>query len=405
MSPDAPITPDPQESPGELMRREPGGSSLARSAAESLPLDRLERDEYIPSVQPWVRHSATAMLAGAGLGVLLLSVLPYRVVVRASGAVRPAGELVLINAPFDGRVVSIDVRANQRVRPGQAIVRLDPSQGQGDVLQFQTSQNALARQREAMQGQSAAELASAELEVDKARSSLQLAETEFQRFSGLAASGSVPRLVYDEKLATLRQQQASLAQAMKRLDEIRARARTSVAALERDRAGVSAGLAQARRQLTNSVVRSPVAGVVFKVAVRNPLQTVSSGQELASVAPTEAELVVKAAVRGEDVDNVMPGQRADLRLQGCPYPDYGTLPARVVAIAPDALPAREDLEGVGAAGTTLYEVTLRPEKKALQAAARRCEVRIGMSLIADITTRQETLLRFVLRKTRILVGN
>ena len=71
MSPDAPITPDPQESPGELMRREPGGSSLARSAAESLPLDRLERDEYIPSVQPWVRHSATAMLGWVSLSWML----------------------------------------------------------------------------------------------------------------------------------------------------------------------------------------------------------------------------------------------------------------------------------------------------------------------------------------------
>jgi multidrug efflux pump subunit AcrA (membrane-fusion protein) len=399
------MAPEQQDSPGGLMRRDPAASSLSRQGSDQLSLHRLERDEYIPSVQPWVRHSATVMLAGAGLGMLLLSVLPYRVVVRATGAVRPAGELVLINAPFDGRVVSIDVRANQRVRAGQGIVRLDPSQGQGEVLQYQTSENALTRQREAMQGQATAELASAELEVDKVRSSLQLAETEFQRFSGLAASGSVPRLMFDEKQATLRQQQASLAQAVKRLDEIRARARTSVAALERDRAGVSAGLDQARRQLTNSVVRSPVAGVVFKVAVRNPLQTVSAGEELASVAPTEAELVVKASVRGEDVDNVMPGQRADLRLQGCPYPDYGTLPAVVVAIAPDALPAREDTEGFDSAGTTLYEVTLRPEKKALQAAARRCEVRIGMALIADITTRQETLLRFVLRKTRILLGN
>jgi hypothetical protein len=31
-------------------------------------------------------------------------------------------------------------------------------------------------------------------------------------------------------------------------------------------------------------------------------------------------------------------------------------------------------------------------------------VKLGMRLQADITTRQETLLRFVLRKTRILVG-
>lgn len=381
------------------------GRSVSLSTVEyrGFELDRLDPDDHIPAVQPWVRHSSSALLAGAVLAVVFVAVMPYRVVVRGHGAIRPAGELVLINAPFEGRVRSIDVRPNQQVTAGQAIVHLDPSEGQSLSLQYQQSQRALSSQEQAQRSQSLAELAAAELEVEKARSAMELARSEFRRYSTLAGSGAVPQQLFDEKKAYYEQSLSSLAQTRKRLDQIRSQARSTIAVLQRERATISAGLAESTRRLRNATVHSPVAGVVFKVEVRNPLQTVSAGQPLASVAPSEAEVMVKAAVRGEDIDNVQPGQSAELRLQGCPYPDYGTLPARVVAISPDAIPLPES-EQPGAT-TTAYEVTLKPTKLSLQASGLRCEARIGMPLLADITTRQESLLRFVLRKTRILLGS
>jgi len=399
-SPPSAASSSPNPEAGRLVRQSSPLGTQESSETNPFHLDRLDREEFIPSVQSWVRHSSTALLAAAGFTLAFVSVVPYRVVVRGTGAVRPAGELVLINAPFEGRVLSIDVKSNQVIQAGQAIVRLDPSEGQSQTRQFQQSQLALGSQAQAQRSEAVAELAAAELEVDKQRSGQQLAESEFRRYGGLAGSGAVPQLVLDEKLANYNQARASLAQASKRLDEIRSRARSTGAVLQREQASINAGLGEARRRLFNSTVRAPVAGVVFKVEVRNPLQTVSAGQLLASVAPSQAEVVVKVAVRGEDVDNVELGQKADVRLQGCPYPDFGTLTAKVVAISPDALPAAE-----AEAASNYYEVTLKPDKLALKAASRRCEVRIGMGLIADITTRQEPLLRFVLRKTRILVGS
>lgn len=396
----------PQESPrpaAASLRRGPSPVSLSTVEAEGFQLDHLDRDDYIPTVQPWLRHSSNALLLGAGLALVFIAVMPYRVVVRAQGAVRPAGELVLINAPFEGRVLSIDVKPNQTVRQGQTIVQLDPSEGQSQSRQFLQSQQALSSQEQAQSSQAAAELAGAELEVEKARSALQLAESEFHRYSTLATSGAVPQQLYEEKRAIYEQTRSSLAQTSKHLEEIRSQARSSVAQLERERASINAGLADSRRRLINATVRSPVAGVVFKVEVRNPLQTVSAGQPLASVAPSQAELMVKVAVRGEDIDNVQAGQVAELRLQGCPYPDFGTLPARVVAISPDAMPLADGEAPKQGAG--FYEVTLKPERLSLRAGSRLCDARIGMGLLADITTRQEPLLRFVLRKTRILLGN
>lgn len=396
-----PLPPESADAGGPLERRSPP-LPLTLVEAPGFQLERLNRDDYIPSVQPWIRHSSTILLTGA-IGVVgFMAVMPYRVMVRGEGAVRPAGELVLINAPFDGRVRSIDVKPNQNIAAGQAIVSLDSSEGQALTRQYQQNQEALNNQVRAQSSQTTAELASAELEMTKARSARELAESEFRRYSVLAGSGAVPQRLYDEKKAVLDQASSSLAQASKQIDAIRARARAATAMLQRERANIDASLAEAQRRLRNTKVRSPVAGVVFKVEVRNPMQTVSAGQALASLAPSKADVLVRVMVRGEEIDNVRVAQHADLRLQGCPYPDFGTLPARVTAISPDAQSA--EAAGVPTAGSSSYEVTLKPKRLHLSVAGRGCDVRLGMALSADITTRQESLLRFVLRKTRILVG-
>ncbi|MFN9244463.1 MAG: HlyD family secretion protein [Cyanobacteriota bacterium] len=372
-------------------------------------LQRMNPDDTIPSVSPWIRHTSSAMLAGVVLALAFISMAPYRVIVRGYGSVRPTGELVLINAPFEARVAAIHVKTNQTVRLGDAIVSLDRSGDVSQSLQFAQSQQALLRQSAALQSQTGAELATAALEVQKTRSALELALSEYQRYSQLASSGAVSLSMLAEKQARYYKEKASLAQASKRLDEIQSKSRSSQAQLEREQAAIIANLGEAQRRVVNATVRSPVEGVVFKLEVRNPMQTVSAGQKLASIAPSQAEMVAKVAVQGEDVDLVVPGQRADLRLQACPFPDFGTLPARVMAISPDALPAQSEPEssevGERPPLNGLYEVTLRLEKRALQSRSRRCVTRLGMALNADITTKEESVLSFVLRKTRLWVGS
>jgi multidrug efflux pump subunit AcrA (membrane-fusion protein) len=55
-------------------------------------------------------------------------------------------------------------------------------------------------------------------------------------------------------------------------------------------------------------------------------------------------------------------------------------------------------------GSGGYVVTLRPDHTQLRSSSRSCELRLGMDLRADITTRVETVLQFLLRKSRLLVG-
>jgi hypothetical protein len=87
----------------------------------------------------------------------------------------------------------------------------------------------------------------------------------------------------------------------------------------------------------------------------------------------------------------------------------GTLKAQVVSIAPEAsLPPSPDRSGPAAppppAQAGSYEVNLQPEGTVLRSKTRRCDLRLGMDLSADITTRVETVLGFLPRKARLTTG-
>ncbi|EDY37257.1 secretion protein HlyD [Cyanobium sp. PCC 7001] len=358
---------------------------------------------------------AGGFLLGSFLsGVALMAIWPYRVVVRASGSVRPGGETSLVHAPRDGRVGEIRIQPNQVVEQGQVIAVLDPADLEGQQLRLQQDQAALESQLTAQLQEDRAVLAAAKLEVDKARATLALATSESQRYSQLMESGAASREQMEEKAASLSVARSNLAKSLREVEQQRHRGESAEARLAQQLAQNRAEQAQLARDLGRTLVRAPVGGVVFTVALRNPLQVVVAGQELARIAPKGSELLVKVLVSSEDIANVKAGQRADLRLAGCPFPDFGTLRAEVLSVAPDAFvsagvadpggmpaPSGSGNVGVGASG---YEVTLRPESRELRSRSRSCALRLGMDLTADITTRVETVHQFLLRRTRLILG-
>lgn len=373
---------------------------------ESPLLPRLDLEDYIPSVRPWLPISSLAVISSAALGVGFMAVCPYRVVVRGPGWIRPAGEQVLVNAPFEGRVVSIDVRTNQPVAAGQPIVTLDRARLRGEVQLAGRSREALRQQMQALRQEATADYSRAELEVEKSRSTLDFAHSEVRRYENLVRQGAATASLFEAKRAAVAEATATYNQAIENLDAVRSQARSREAELRREWAGIDRSSQEGARNLVNATVRSPVKGIIFQLQVQNPQQTIAAGQALAVITPSSAEKLVKVEVRSEDVQDIIPGQRADLRIASCPYPDFGTLPARVISVSPDALPQRgvaEGTEGV-APSSNLYEVTLKPLRLVLRGSARSCAVKMGMHLKADILTREETVLRFVLRKTRLLVG-
>lgn len=409
-----PTSPNGQPDDGSrivLQPRRPENGLAVRSLESGLVLRDATAEEFLPSVRPWVRAVGLLMVGSFVTGLGLLAVWPYRVVVRGPGQIRPSGETSVIHSPLAGRLRALRVRSNQTVQQGEVIAELDPADLEGKRDELANRRAALERQQQALVRQSEASVAAARQEVAKARAALDLAQTEYERFSTLVSSGAIAPLQLAEKRANLTVGQSNLAKAEQAVQEVMARQQAELSRLAQDSATGAGERAQLERTLAITQVRAPVSGVLYSLSLRNPQQVVAEGQELARIAPSDRELVAKVLVRSEDIDNVKTGQRADLRVTGCPFPDFGTLKGQVSAIAPDAVtgqgqpsPTDGSLIAKRAQGSGLYEVTLQPDATALASGTRRCELKMGMDVRGDITTRVDTVLSFLLRKARLISG-
>ena len=129
---------------------------------------------------------------------------------------------------------------------------------------------------------------------------------------------------------------------------------------------------------------------------------VQPSEAIAQIAPLNAPILVKAVIPAEDIDKVKPGQQVQMRVSACPYTDYGTLKGSVINVTPDALPIAQggvDKNGARAVG---YEATIQPQTVYVGNSHRACFLQPGMTGRADIISRQETILDFILRKARLI---
>jgi len=160
-------------------------------------------------------------------------------------------------------------------------------------------------------------------------------------------------------------------------------------------------LRQLETDLKQSVIRAPTEGTLLQLHLRNQGQVVQPGEAIAYIAPINAPLLVKANVKAQDIDKVKPGQKVQMRVSACPYPDYGTLRGIVKTVAPDTLPATSS--GANAsASQAAYEVIIQPENRFVGDGDHQCRLQSGMEGRADIISRQETVLQFILRKTKLI---
>ena len=169
-------------------------------------------------------------------------------------------------------------------------------------------------------------------------------------------------------------------------------------------------LQQIESELSQTNITATVDGIVSQLSLRNSSQTVRLGEQVAQIVPSNAPLEVKAQVSPKDIGKLEAGQDVQMRVSACPYPDYGTLKGQVKAISSDAIspnvngtnglnnPSTEQAKAMG----TFYEVTIEPDSLSLGKENNQCTLQLGMEGQADIITREETVLKFLLRKARIV---
>ena len=423
-------------------------------------------DEFFPQVSSWSRIGGTILVIAFVAMLLLSSVLRYKVTVKAQAAIRPAGELRIVQAQVEGPILNILVTQDQRIDEGSAIAFIDDSHLRTEqsklqtaldntslqVAQLQAQLDALDRQVGAEQDllqrrQSTAQaqlrlkkrereqlVATTAADVREAQAKVDLAREEMSRYTTLAEQGIVSDLELRERQAKLSSAEAQLTRveaalnpsdaeieiASENIVQQRARGEATLAMLLRERQQLlqrisenqtsfqnyEEDLRQIAADISRAVIRAPVSGVIQEFTLRNKGQVVQEGELVARIALADNALEVKAFVAIQDIGDVAVGQPVFMRVSACPYPDYGTLQATVTAISADAITSQDAgrmvERGARLGSMTGYEVTARPEVLVLEDAGRSCKIQAGMEGRADIVSKEETVLQFLLRKARLI---
>ncbi len=303
------------------------------------------------------------------------------------------------------------------VKSAQATLKLANSKWK----RYQTvAQEGAISQNQLEEAQLAVEQQQREVEVQKANLEVhkQLIEQQKQGVESAKARWQRSKVGLDPS-------QAEIEIASQRIAQEKASGEATLATLEKEREALIQQRIQISKQLerdtreleqieidlSKTIITATANGIISNLNLRNSGQTVSSGEEIAQIVPTNAPLKIKAGVSPQYISKLAVGQNVPMRFSACPYPDYGTLKGVVSQISEDTIkPQNGDnsammlnsLNQKPDMTTAFYEVTIEPKNLMLGSGKNQCAVQLGMEGRADIISREETVLKFMLRKIRLL---
>lgn len=284
--------------------------------------------------------------------------------VRATGAVKPqVGAEVRVGARISGRVVRLHANIKDVVQKGQVIAELEKEELEAAVAQRRAELQVVEVRLAALEKLFPCEVEKAEADMARWDASQVLARKELERQDGLLRQEFISQHARDQSQERLLVAQAQHAVARKSLELLRGRNAEDVRLARAELERAKAALAASEVQLSYTVIRAPISGVVGSVSTQEG-ETVAAGLN----APTFVTVVdlgrlqVDAYVDEVDIGRVKTGQRAVFTVDAFPSQDFE---GKLVAIYPKPVVVDNVVKYVVAIEVaTAYEGRLRPEMTA-----------------------------------------
>jgi HlyD family secretion protein len=353
-------------------------------------------------------------------------------------------------ADMAGRVVEAPFDVGDFVRAGDVLVRLDTAQIDNRIAKLERTlvaeeeelgmlagvETLLVEQLSAAKKKATAELKQAEAAlvraqdqrsstIRSAQAGVHAARDLVQRKQRLRASGAVTEEEFVKAETALREAEEKLVAAELPVDQGPVQvARQALELVERDFAvrraeaearrvakkGTAAAVRRDLRQLelqrAESVLRSPIDGVVVagQIDVGDVLEPGKAVMEIASHDGYRFE----AAIVSEDVGHVQVGMPVRIKFDAYDYQKYGVMTGTVTYLSPDSRVPREDGGRPGAeaqppAGRkspAMFQVRVEMDGDAVGRGELRGAVKLGLGGTAEIVTDRESLLMIFFRKIR-----
>jgi membrane fusion protein (multidrug efflux system) len=292
-------------------------------------------------------------------------------------------------AKVAGYVANIAVEDNTRVKAGDVIATIDDGDfrlaadsARDKLATQQATVERIGRQVEAQQSmveQAKAQLASAQAAATRARLELDRQQALAQRDFASRQTLEQAQSNRDQAAAGVQSAEAALQNAQATVEVLRAQQQEA----SRTEEELRTALAKAERDLSFTVIRAPVDGVIGNRAVQTG-DYVQTGQRLASLVPLD-EVYVDANFKETQLAHLVPGQKVSISVDALPD---RTIEGTVASLAPASGAVFSLLPPDNATGNFTKIVQRLPVRISVPAdVAAQGALRPGMSVVVSVNTK------------------
>ncbi len=355
--------------------------------------DRVERGQVLLTLADTQARAQLEVLRG---DLFQAMALVARLEAQRDGRVRPAFPNALLQAGGDPRAAEAmrlqqqAFSARRQARDGEAALFEQQTQvlrakARGLAAQLLSSEQR-ARSYAAEREDYVALLAEGYAERPRVRDiERNLAQSEGQRDELLAELAATELQIAETRLKIAQLDRELRREATKELAEVQA---GMFALLEKQRA--------LDDTVARTVVRAPVSGTVLGLGVHTTGAVVRPGDRLLEVVPQAEKLVVEVQLAPRDIDQIRPGQGAEVRFPGFKMRTLPRIEGRLVAVSADRL-----LDEQGGQKLPYYLGRVEIEEQGLRALrAAQLELLPGMPAEVLVNTGQRTLMEYLLAPLR-----
>lgn len=335
------------------------------------------------------------------------------VVVTASGAVQPIGNLNIVKSYSGGTVKSIPVTEGAYVEKGDLLIELDTQSLEIDENQLNSQKKILEAQQEIYIKIKDGEDLSAvktdvyddelkpyiqsildadasykntleSLEKDKINADLnqQIAQIQLDQYQASGAGSQVKsqKLMVQQYALALEQADLKIGDAK---TQYSAQINAKLSEIGSQLAEIKSNLEKYRLSKDYQNIIAPVSGYINKISVNTIGETVTTAQELVTIVPKGAEMEMVCYVKNMDVADIAVGDETAIKLEAYPYNKYGTVSGTITYISPSAF-TNEQMGSV-------YLVKIKPEN-----VSDSIDMMSGLTGSVEIKTGKHSVMRYFL---------
>ena len=142
-------------------------------------------------------------------------------------------------------------------------------------------------------------------------------------------------------------------------------------------------------QVTRTVVRSPMKGIVQQLFVHTVGGVIQPGEDIIEVVPTDENLIVEVKIKPSDIAFIYYGQKAIVKFSAYDFSIYGGLNGEVILISADTIKDQKD--------NVFYTVRIKTNQNFLGDKNKPLKIIPGMTVNVDIITGQKSVLDYILK--------